>query len=185
MADGLIGEIRAFGFNFTPRGWLPCNGSTYNISSFAALFSIIGIEFGGNGTTNFNVPNLNGKSIVGVQPNSGGFNVPGATGGTEAVTLTSSTMPAHNHLMQAVTRSSLAQTSVATAQPAANVYLTNAFCTGLSQGIIAYSNTAGSNTQLNPQTISLGGGSMPHYNMSPYLAMTYCICAEGIFPARP
>jgi microcystin-dependent protein len=185
MADGLIGEIRAFGFNFTPQGWLPCDGSTYNISAFSALFSIVGVEFGGNGTTNFKVPDLRGKSVVGVQPGSGGFSVPGATGGTELVTLTSDTMPAHNHLMQAVTRSSLAQTSVATATPAANVYLSNAFSVGLAQGIIAYSNTGGANTPLNPQSISLGGGGIPHNNMSPYLAMTYCICAEGVYPARP
>jgi microcystin-dependent protein len=184
MADGLIGEIRAFGFNFTPQGWLPCNGSTCTISTFSALFSIIGTEFGGNGTTTFNLPNLNGKSVVGVQAGSTGFNVPGAAGGAEQVALTTTTMPGHNHLMQAVTRTSLAQTSVATATPAANVYLSNAFCAGLSQGIIAYADTAGASIQLNPQTISMGGGGMPHNNMSPYLAMTYCICAQGVFPAR-
>ena len=185
MADGFIGEIRAFGFNFIPRGWLPCDGNTYNIASFSALFSIIGVEFGGNGSNNFKVPDLRGKSVVGVDAGTSGFNVPGATGGTEQVTITSAAMPAHNHLMQAVTRTSLAQTSVATAQPAPNVYLSNAFCSGLSQGVIAYANTAGSNTQLNPQTITMAGGGVPHNNMSPFLAMTYCICAEGIFPARP
>lgn len=183
MADGLIGEIRAFGFNFTPQGWLPCDGNTYNINAFTPLFAVIGIQFGGNGTTTFKVPDLKGKSVLGVQLNNPAFNTPGITGGAETVTLNQSTMPLHNHLMQAVTRSSLAQTSVATAQPAPNVYLSNAFCTGLSQGIIAYANTAGAN--LNPQTITIAGGGMPHDNMPPYLAMTYCICAEGIYPVRP
>ena len=127
MADGYIGEIRAFGFNFTPQGWIPCDGSTLSIQAYAPLFAIIGIQFGGNGTTQFKVPDLRGMSLVGVNPSTSGFNVPGATGGAETVTLTVSTMPAHNHQLQAVTRSSLAQTSLATATPASNVYLTNAF----------------------------------------------------------
>jgi microcystin-dependent protein len=180
MADGYIGEIRAFGFNFTPTSWLPCDGSTYSINTFQALFAIIGIQFGGNGTTNFKVPDLRGMVVNGVNPATG---VPGATGGSEQVTLTTNTIPAHNHMVQAVTRTSLAQTAVATATPASNVYLSNAFSSGLSQGIIAYSNTA--NTTLNPQSIGITGGSTPHQNMSPYLALTYCICVYGVFPARP
>jgi microcystin-dependent protein len=183
MADGYIGEIRAFGFNFTPNGWLTCDGSTYAINTFQALFAIIGVQFGGNGTTNFKVPDLRGIVLTGVNPAISGFNVPGASGGSEQVALTTATIPAHNHFLQAVTRSSLAQTALATAQPASNVYLTNAFSSGLSQGIIAYTNTAG--TTLNPQSVSMTGGNIPHQNMSPYLALTYSICVEGIFPSRP
>ena len=185
MADGFIGEIRAFGFNFTPAGWLACDGSTYSINNYQALFAIIGIQFGGNGTTNFMLPDLRGVVLTGVNPAIAGFNVPGKTGGSAGVTLTTDTMPAHNHNIQAVTRSSLAQTALATAQPANNVYLTNAFSSGLSQGIIVYSNTISGNTILNPQSIGPTGSSMPHENMSPYLALTYSICVEGIFPQRP
>lgn len=183
MADGFIGEIRAFGFNFTPNGWLACDGSTYNINTFQALFAIVGIQFGGNGTTNFKVPDLRGVVATGVDPNTIGFTATGANGGSETVALTTNTIPAHNHVMQAVTRTSLAQTALATAQPANNVYLSNAFSSGLSQGIVVYSNTQA--TTLNPGTIGITGSSMPHPNMSPYLAMTYCICVNGIFPARP
>lgn len=184
MADGFIGEIRAFGFDFTPNGWLACDGSTYGISNFQALFAIIGIQFGGNGTTNFKVPDLRGVVLTGVNPAVSGFNVPGASGGSAEVALTVNTMPAHNHNIQAVTRSSLQQTTLATAQPGSSVYLSNAFSSGLSQGIVVYSNTANNGTALNPQAISAAGGSIPHANMSPYLALTYSICVEGVFPPR-
>jgi microcystin-dependent protein len=184
MADGFVGEIRAFGFDFVPTGWLPCNGAAYNINQFQALFAIVGVQFGGNGTTNFQVPDLRGKTAVGVSLTATGFNVPGATGGTEQVTIDQNTMPAHTHGLQAVTRSSAAQTAVATETPSPSVYLSNAFSSGLSQGIIAYSNT-NTGGPLNPQTIGITGSSLPHSNMSPYLAMTYCICSEGIFPQHP
>ncbi|SFD15513.1 Microcystin-dependent protein [Chitinophaga sp. CF118] len=180
--DGFIGEIRALGFNFTPVGWLACDGSTYSINSFQALFAIIGIQFGGNGTTNFKVPDLRGIVLTGVNPAISGFDTPGENGGSEEVALVTSTMPAHNHNIQAVTRTSLQQTTVATAQPAANVYLSNAFSSGLSQGIVVYSDTLNNGTILNQQSIGLTGGSTPHQNMSPYLALTYSICVEGIFP---
>jgi microcystin-dependent protein len=182
MADGFIGEIRAFGFDFTPSGWLACDGSTLSIAAYQALFSIIGIQFGGNGTTTFNLPDLRGVVLPGVNPAVTGFTVPGASGGSTEVTITTDTMPAHNHNIQAVTRSSLAQTALATAQPANDVYLSNAFSSGLSQGIIVYSNNAHSGTTMNPQTIMPTGSGIPHNNMSPFLALTYSICVQGVFP---
>lgn len=182
--DGFIGEIRAFGFNFVPTGWLPCDGSTVAIQQQSALFSIIGINFGGNGTTTFMLPDLRGVTAVGVNLAQGGYNVPGITGGSENVTLTISTIPAHNHQVGAVTRSSAAQLTQATNVPAPGAYLTNAYSSGVNQGIIAYGDTSNGST-LNPQSISTAGGGQPHNNMSPYLAMTYCICVEGIFPQRP
>jgi microcystin-dependent protein len=184
MADGFVGEIRAFGFNFTPTGWLPCNGGVYPVQQFSALFAIIGIRFGGNGTTNFQVPDLRGKAAVGLYPGTGAFNTPGISGGTENVTITVNTMPAHNHMVEAVTRTAQPQTALATATPANNVYLSNAYCSGLSQGIIAYGNTATGGT-MDPNTISPAGNGESHNNMSPYQAMTYCICTEGIFPQHP
>ncbi|WP_343670425.1 tail fiber protein [Chitinophaga sp.] len=182
--DGFIGEIRAFGFNFVPTGWLPCDGSLLPIQSSSVLFAVIGTQFGGNGTTNFQLPDLRGISLIGVNTAQSGYDHPGITGGSETVTLTVSTIPAHSHQVGAVTRSSATQLTQATNVPAPTSYLTNAYSSGFSQGIIAYADTAGSGT-LNPQSISITGNSQPHNNMSPYLAMTYCICVNGVFPQRP
>lgn len=181
--DGYIGEIRAFGFNFVPTGWLPCDGSTLAIQQQSTLFAVIGNQFGGNGTTTFMLPDLRGVTLVGVNTAQSAYGVPGITGGSENVTLTVSTTPAHNHQIGAVTRSSAAQLTQATNVPALTAYLTNAYSSGVNQGIIAYADTA-SNT-LNPQSISTAGGSQAHNNMSPYLAVTCCICVEGVFPQHP
>lgn len=184
MADGYIGEIRAFAFNFTPRGWLPCNGNVYSIQSNTALFAILGTQYGGNGTTTFAVPDLRGVALMGINIAQAGFNTPGIRGGSEAVTLTTATMPAHIHDVQAVTRSSQPQTAAAISQPGSNAYLTNGYSVTAAKGIVVYSNSKGS-IMLNPQTIGVTGASTPHANMDPYLAMTYCVCAEGVFPQRP
>lgn len=184
MADAFVGEIRAFAFNFTPTGWLPCNGAIYPIQSNSALFAILGTYYGGNGTTTFAVPDLRGVAAIGMNLQNPSFGVPGVRGGSETVTLTNATIPAHNHLMQAVVRTSQPQTAAAISQPGTNAYLTNAFCSGLNRGVVAYSNNAGGTT-LNPQTLSITGGSTPHANMDPYLAMTYCICSSGVFPQHP
>jgi microcystin-dependent protein len=184
MADAYVGEIRAFAFDFNPVGWLPCNGTLYPVNVYSALFAILGTNYGGNGTTNFAVPDLRGVAALGMDLGNPGFNRPGITGGSEAVTLTQATIPAHTHLVQAVVRTAQPQTAAAIAQPGPNAYLTNGFSKGLNQGIIVYSNNNG-NVDLNPQTIGITGSSQPHSNMDPYLAMTYCICAEGVFPAHP
>lgn len=184
MADAYVGEIRAFAFNFVPSGWLPCNGSTYPIQSNAPLFAILGTSYGGNGTTNFAVPDLRGVAALGISLQNSSFNVPGIKGGSETVTLTTATIPAHNHMMQAVVRTSQAQTAAAISQPGTNAYLTNGFSTGANRGIVVYSNNQGGTT-LNPQSLSPTGGTTPHANMDPYLAMTYCICASGVFPQHP
>lgn len=184
MADGYIGEIRAFAFNFTPRGWLPCNGAVYPIQSNSALFAILGIQYGGNGTTTFGVPDLRGVAALGINLMQPGFNTPGTTGGSETVALTTATMPAHMHNVEVVVRTSQPQTAAAISQPGSNAYLTNGYSLTAAKGIVVYSNNKG-NITLNPQTVGVTGSTTPHANMDPYLAMTYCVCSEGVFPQRP
>ncbi|MBW8687414.1 phage tail protein [Chitinophaga rhizophila] len=184
MADAYVGEIRAFAFNFTPSGWLPCNGDLYSIQTHSTLFSLLGTYYGGNGSTTFGVPDLRGVAAIGINVQNPSFGTPGIKGGSEGVTLTTNTIPAHTHMMQAVVRTAQPQTAAATPTPGPNAYLTNAYTTGLNRGIVVYSNNAGG-IALNPQTIGVTGGTTPHENRDPYLAMTYCICAEGVYPQRP
>lgn len=185
--DGFIGEIRAFALNYTPYGWVPCDGTTYTIMSQQALYAVIGIYYGGTPGQNFKVPDLRGITLLGKDPATSGYNVVGATGGVDTVTLTGNTMAAHNHQLKGVTRTGNGQTTAAQSQPGPTVYLTNAYALGTSKGVIAYSNTVDLNVPFAPQTISynrLTTAVTPHSNVSPYLALNYCICVEGYFPVN-
>ncbi|SFW85399.1 phage tail protein [Chitinophaga sancti] len=185
--DGFIGEIRAFAMDYVPTGWLPCNGATYTIISQQALYAVIGLYYGGTAGQNFKVPDLRGITLLGKNPAVSGYNVVGATGGADTVALTGSTMAAHNHQLKGVTRTGAGQTTAAQSQPGPTVYLTNAYALGTSKGVIAYSSTVDTNVQLAPQAISynrLTPNVTPHSNVSPYLALNYCICVEGYFPVN-
>lgn len=169
MASGFIGEIRMFGFNFPPRFWASCNGQTLLISQNQALFSILGTTYGGNGTTNFLLPNLqgrtplhsgNGTSSPGLTPRALGEN-----GGNENVTLITAQMPAHTHTAAANTA------SPTLGSPAGNLW---------AQG--NYSASGGS--AMAAGDIGNAGGNQPHPNLSPYLVINFCICLFGIFPSR-
>lgn len=182
--DGIIGEIRPFSFNFFPQGWLPCNGSEYPVQQFVALYSIIGVQFGGTLNTSFKVPNLSGKILTGAQagvPNHAIWN----SGGTETVTLNIGQIPSHNHAVNTVTRNKATQSAAGVAQPGNTVYLTNAFSIVSNKGIVAYSNVANSPVIMNNAAILPTGGGLPHSNMAPFLAMNFCICFDGIYPVRP
>lgn len=185
--DGFIGEIRAFTFGYTPEGWLSCDGSTYSIFSQQALYAVIGNYYGGTPGQNFKVPDLRGITLLGKNPAVSGFNVVGASGGVDTVTLTSDNIAAHNHQLKGVTRTGNGQTAAAQSQPGPTVYLTNAYALGTSKGIIAYSNTVDLNVPFAPQTISFNRQTTsvtPHSNVSPYLTLNYCICVNGNFPIK-
>ncbi|RFM36865.1 phage tail protein [Chitinophaga silvisoli] len=185
--DGFIGEIRAFSFGYTPEGWLSCDGSTYSVFSQQALYAVIGNYYGGTPGQNFKVPDLRGITLLGKNPAVSGFNVVGASGGADTVTLTSNNIAAHNHQLKGVTRTANGQTGGAQSQPGPTVYLTNAYALGTSKGIIAYSNTVDLNVPFAPQTISFNPQTTsvtPHSNVSPYLTLNYCICVNGAFPIK-
>jgi len=164
MATPFLSEIRVFSFNFPPKGWAFCNGQLLPINQNQALFSLLGTTYGGNGTTNFALPNLQGKTPI----HMGDGYVIGQTGGEQNHTLISPEMPQHTH--PAVASSDTANLGVAT----------NNFWANGDQP--AYAANPGG--QMNPGTVSFMGGGQAHDNMSPYLTLTFCIALQGIFPSR-
>jgi microcystin-dependent protein len=174
MADNFVGEIRAVGFTFAPIGWAFCDGQLLSIAQNTALFSLIGTFYGGNGTSNFALPNLQGMVPV-HQGNGAGLTprVIGEIGGESTVTLLTTTMPGHRHTAGATTQpgDQLSPAGMVPATPA------------ISRGARAYA-TGDANTSLAPSALSFVGGSQPHNNMSPYLAVNFIIALQGIFPSR-
>jgi microcystin-dependent protein len=173
--DPFIGEIRMFGGNFAPTGWALCNGQLLPIQQNAALFSILGTTFGGNGTSNFALPDLQGRVPMnwGQGPGLSPHTI-GESSGSENVTLLTTQMPAHTHSANASTGSGSA------ASPQGGVWAQEVD----SQGGIGNGYTATQNTTMSPQAIGQAGGSQPHPNLQPYLCVTFIIALQGIFPSR-
>ena len=164
MATPYLGEIAMVGFNFPPQTWAFCDGSTLSISQFPALFDLIGTNYGGNGTSNFMLPDL--RSRVPVHQNNG--NGIGNVGGVETVTLTVVQLAAHSHPLAVSGGSATLRTTSGSvlAVPQRNVYAES------------------SNATFNPVAITPTGGSQPHNNIQPYLAINFVIALVGTFPSR-
>jgi microcystin-dependent protein len=163
MAEPFTSEIRMMSFSYAPRGWALCNGQLLPINQNQALFSLIGTTFGGNGQTNFALPDLRGKTPIHV----GQGHTWGEKGGEQAHTLTISEMPTHPHVLNA------------TSANANNVQLTDNF---FASALNVYRG-ADQLTTLLPATISNTGGSQAHQNMQPFLTISFCIALQGIFPS--
>ena len=162
MSEPFIGEVKIISWNFPPKGWAFCNGQLLPINQNQALFSILGTTYGGNGQTNFALPNLQGRTAIHV---GNGF-TPGESGGEAGHTLTLQELPAHNHILQG-TAANGDTPLPATLANANNLY-----------------STAPPNTALTPGSIGNAGGSQPHDNESPYLVLNFVIALQGIFPSR-
>ena len=175
MATPFIGQITIFAGNFAPRNWAFCDGQLLSIAQNTALFSILGTTYGGNGTTTFALPDLRGRVPIHAG-SSAGPGLPqyflGQVGGEPNHTLIQTEMPQHNHIVNAVAGGGN-QASPAGGLPAIE-------STGTS---LDYSSAATSATMSNSM-ISTAGGSQPHNNMQPYLAVNYIIALFGIFPSR-
>jgi len=183
MASPYLSQIMMFGGNFAPKNWALCNGQLLSIQQNAALFSLLGTNFGGNGINNFALPNLQSSLPVGMGQGPGLSNyVLGQVGGSPQVTLTQATVPSHQHFMMAVTNAS-ATTSYA---------ISNTVLPGnpssISNGAL-YANTPTKPPPLIPQTLAAGacslqGNNQPHSNLMPSLCVSFCIALTGVFPTR-
>lgn len=166
MAQPYIGEIRMFGGNFAPVGWMFCEGQLLPISENDALFNLIGTTYGGDGQTTFALPDLRGRLPV----HQGSGSVIGESGGVEQVTLTPGQIPIHTHPLLASTGPGNVNT------PGGNV-------TGESAAVKIYYADQPS-VAMGPQAISSTGGSQPHSNFQPYLCISFIISLFGIFPSQ-
>ena len=172
MSQPFIAEIKIFGGNFAPRRYAFCNGQLISIVQNTALFSLVGTTYGGNGTNNFAIPDLQGRAPMGPQQGPGlTSRVPGEKSGEANVTLASNQLPAHSHTVVSV-----AKAIEATADRA------NASGNILAPTADASYATGASNASMSP-TASTGGGQA-HNNMQPYLALSFIIAIQGIYPAR-
>lgn len=178
MSQPYLAEIRIWACNFAPRGWAFCNGQLMAIAQNTALFSIIGTYYGGDGRTTFALPNFQGRAAMDWGDGAGlTSRVVGESLGEPNVTLLTSEMPMHTHGVFGANPGSGAGAVEAVNTPSAQTWL------GASVPGGTYS-TATPTTNLAMQAISIAGGSLPHENMQPYLAMNYCISLEGVFPSR-
>lgn len=174
-----VSEIRVFAFGQIPRGWLPCNGQLLAIQQNQALFALIGTYYGGNGTTTFQLPNLQGTAPVSQGISVGGYPM-GGKGGTENVTLLPTNLPIHNHLVNAQTGTGTAALSTSTPTQLAVPQITATS----TDNINLYNNSNASLVPLETRTVSSNGGGTPHSNMQPFNVLNLCICTNGIFPSR-
>lgn len=171
MSDPYLGEIRSFGFNFAPRGWAQCNGQLLPIAQNTALFSILGTLYGGDGRTNFALPNLSGAVAMGSGQGSGlTLRSQGERGGSESVTLTLGEMPVHGH--------------VANANPANGNQPGPAghFWAQDLGGSKDYGDAG--TVAMAPGAIGVAGESQPHANVQPFQVLNFCIALQGIYPPR-
>ncbi|WDF53911.1 phage tail protein [Mucilaginibacter sp. KACC 22063] len=202
--EGTIGEIRIFAANFAPKTWAFCQGQTMPINQYQALFSILGTNYGGNGTTTFQLPDLRGRVPVGVSYGKQGVpNVTlGLTGGETKHTLLTTEMPTHNHIVGSgasltappppfVLHASSAPPD--SSDPVGNLLAdeTNASLSVYADGSSAVapmgSNTiTGTFTTVGSPAVTMqtAGGNIAHENMQPYIAMNYVICLLGVYPSR-
>jgi microcystin-dependent protein len=180
MAEPFLGEIRATSFNFAPTGWFLCNGQLLAIQQYAALFSLLGTFYGGNGIQTFALPNLQSRVPIHMGTGNGlSTYVIGETGGVENVTLLYNQMPLHTHLMNASTAYGTSTS------PSLNVLATTNAGSGHgpSPGQLDFVTTA-PNATMPAATVGPNGSNVPHPNLQPYLVINFIIAYSGIFPSR-
>ena len=193
MSDPILGQIAIFAGNFAPRGWALCHGQILSIASNTALFSLLGTQYGGNGSTTFALPDLRGRAPI------GGGTGPGLSprrigerGGSQTHTLNIQEMPAHTHQITGAggggklsTEKAVRETPVAGDVPAVTITKSGladvelkSFGPENANSVNAGSSSGGG------ATIALSGASQPHNIMQPYVTLNYCIATTGVYPSR-
>ena len=173
MADPFVAEIRIFPFNFAPKGWAFCDGQILPLSQNTALFSLLGTTYGGDGKSNFALPDVQGNAPM--HPGQGpGLSLHdlGETGGSETVSLLESEIPLHSHALRAVADPgdiSLPQAGTVLA---------------VTTGATGYVVPTPALTPMSDNSLAPAGGDQPHNNMMPYLTLNFCIALQGVFPPR-
>ena len=180
MAESFLGEVRIFGFNFAPANWAACSGQILPIRQNTALFSLLGVTYGGNGSTTFALPNCNDSVVIGAgtQPGGGTYAL-GEAGGAAGVALVSAQMPPHTHSFQAASFRSSGNSN-------APVPL-NALAKGVGCNQYALADPAPAKVAMASGTLGAFGAAVPapHSNQMPYTAVNFCISLAGNWPPRP
>jgi microcystin-dependent protein len=181
MSNPFLAEIRIFTGNFAPKGWATCNGQILPLSQNTALFSLLGTTYGGDGKSNFALPNLQGSAPMQAGQGPGlSLRDLGETGGEQTVTLLQTEMPSHTHPF-------LANNADGTTATSANNALAVAVA-GASKtspgNVVNYYAPSSNVVQMNPNTTSIAGGGQPHNNMHPFLGLTFIIALQGVYPPR-
>jgi microcystin-dependent protein len=173
MSNQFLSEIRIMSFSFAPKGWAMCNGQLLPINENQALFALLGTTYGGNGQTTFALPNLQGRAAM----HAGSSHILGERGGEEAHTVTTAEMPAHIHPASGDAKAGNATSAIPT--------LPNTL-PGNASPTLVYSPGGGGiqAVAMNPAMVTNAGGSQPHENRQPFLALNFCIALQGIFPSR-
>lgn len=192
MSDAYIGEIRLLPYvrNNPPRGWMFCNGALLNISEYEVLYAVLGTTYGGNGTTQFALPNLNGRVLVDqgtgvVDPKSTTVSpmtqrVPGQTGGSEGVALTTAMIPPHDHAFSVSTSQNMTDT------PGPTVFFASDTAATFKRYVSPFPSPAPQLYALNENTVAPAGSNQAHNNLMAGLGLRYVICVTaGLFPVRP
>jgi microcystin-dependent protein len=174
MSNPFLAEIRIFTAGFAPKGWAQCDGQLMPISQNTALFSLLGTTYGGDGKSNFALPNLQGSAPMQAGQGPGlTLRDLGETGGEQTVTLLQTEMPAHPHSAQGATGSNQGS-------PAGNAWASGS----KSSGGTVYAPATATKVTMNPFALSIAGGNLPHNNLMPFLGLMFIIALQGVFPAR-